>query len=143
MTQKHYRVEKPGQKPTRLHKHPTSPAGPACACRLCPGRARVAVSWVFWPCRSCGPRPCHRCRAAYRRRLRAMSRSCARRHARIVVCLATHCPASSSPSCRNTLYCIVMQFQPNQTVVIQYIVLQYSLLFAHLRPPCHDTLSVL
>ena len=68
---------------------------------------------------------------------------CARRHGRIVVCLATRCLASSSLSCRNTLYCIAMQFQPNQTTVIQYTVLQYSLLSAHLRPPCHDTLSVL
>ena len=60
---------------------------------------------------------------------------CARRHGRIVVCLATRCPASSSLSCCNTLYCIAMQFQPNQTTAIQYTVLQYSLLSAHLRPP--------
>ena len=28
-------------------------------------------------------------------------------------------PSLKLPSCRNTLYCIAMQFQPNQTVVIQ------------------------
>ena len=103
-----------------------------------PGRVMGATA-MSWPSCSVVSRPAW----TYRRGLRAVSRACARRHSRIVVCLATHCPTSSSPSCRNTLYCIAMQFQPNQTTVIQYTLLQYSLLSAHLSPPCHDTLSVL
>ena len=48
VTQKHYRVEKPGQKPNRVHEHPT---GPACEHKP-RARGRVvgaaAVSWP-WP----------------------------------------------------------------------------------------------
>ena len=43
VTQKHYRVEKPGRKPSQVHEHPT---GPACAHRQRPGRVRMAVSWA-------------------------------------------------------------------------------------------------
>ena len=103
-----------------------------------------------WPCRERYgrvvaelPGRVAACMAVSQAPPRRVAGVCARRHSRIVVCLTTHYPASSSPSCRNTLYCIAMQFQPNQTAAIQYTVLQYSLLFAHLRPPCHDTLSVL
>ena len=38
VTQKHYRVEKPGQKPNRLHEPPTGPAS-------APGARARAVSW--------------------------------------------------------------------------------------------------
>ena len=145
VTQKHYRVEKPDKKPSRLYEPPTGPTGQACAHRPRPGRARA------WLCRGRSgrvvagppgsvagqhgriaaslPRP-----SAQRQHLLAPGACCApsavswaqcrgrqrrvvavraRRHGRIVVCLATHCPASNSPSRRNTLYCIVMQFQPN------------------------------
>ena len=109
---------------------PPAPQRPAPQCqRLLAPRACCAPSAVSW--------------AQCRSRQRRVVAVCAHRHGRIVACLATQCPASSSLSCRNTLYCIAMQFQPNQTAAIQYIVLQYSLLSAHLRPPCHDTLSVL
>ena len=51
VTQKYHRVEKQSKKPSRMHKHPATPAGmPRCAL-ACPG-ARIAA--VSWPC----PRPC-------------------------------------------------------------------------------------
>ena len=52
VTQKYHRVEKQSKKPSRMQKHPASPAGtPRCALAR-PGARMAAVSW---PC----PRPCH------------------------------------------------------------------------------------
>ena len=51
VTQKYHRVKKQSKKPSRMHKHPASPAGtPRCALAR-PGACMAAVSW---PC----PRPC-------------------------------------------------------------------------------------
>ena len=42
VTQKHYRVKNPGQKPNWLHEPPTGPASTLGA----PRRARASVSWL-------------------------------------------------------------------------------------------------
>ena len=140
VTQKQYRVEKLGRKPSHVHEHQH---GPSLANRRAQARACLAVSWVLRPCRGLAARSCH----GLHDRIAGASAPCRGRvRTQAQPYRGLPCdtlPASSSPSCRNTLYCIAMQFQPNQTAVIQYTVLQYNLLFAHLRPPCHDTLNVL
>ena len=56
MTQKYHRVEKQSKKPSRMHKHPASPAGtPRCALAR-PGARMAVVSWSCpRPCRAKGP----------------------------------------------------------------------------------------
>ena len=56
VTQKYHRVEKQSKKPSRMHKHPASPAGtPRCALAR-PGARMAVVSWSCpRPCRAKGP----------------------------------------------------------------------------------------
>ena len=56
VTQKYHQVEKQSKKPSRVHKHPASPAGtPRCALAR-PGARMAVVSWSCpRPCRAKGP----------------------------------------------------------------------------------------
>ena len=178
MTQKHHRVEKPGQKPNRLHEPPNWPSQRTRRAQAC---ARVAMSWpaqrrivtglpgriVASGCRvvapqrritdivplaparyaaravpcaptRLAPRPCASCRACrgppwpYREhsatRQRRVVGVCARRIGRIVVCLASHCPASSSLPV--AIHCIVLQCNSSQTRLPQYNILYCNTVYS-------------
>ena len=74
VTQKHYRVEKPGRKTSQVHEHQNWPSWH-------PGAPRCEQAWSYrgraWPCRGRGPLPYRSsrlpCRSAARVPLRAVS----------------------------------------------------------------------
>ena len=114
VTQKHYRVEKPGQNQASCTSTKTGPASPAYAHRPHPGRACVAVSCAVWPCHGRAPRPCRRPAWLYRSTCRVHLRVAC--FARPPACSAPACAARQRPaqrlpsahaSCHNTtlLYC--------------------------------------
>ena len=86
VTQKHYRVEKLGQRPSQVHEHQNWPSWH-------PGTPRCTQAWSYsgraWPCRGRGPRPyrssrlpCHGAPAPYCRHSAARPYAlCSARHA--------------------------------------------------------------
>ena len=100
VTQKHYRVEKPGQKPSQVHEHQKWPSWHAQvrtgAPRRAYGPARAVVSWS-------GPSRVVARDRSYRGRLNAVSW-------RVRVLLCALCCASCSPG---TLYCDTVAQPPS------------------------------
>ena len=96
VTQKHYRVEKPGRKTRQVHEHQNWPNWP-------PRHARCAQAWSYrgraWPCRGRGPRsycssrlPCRSAhpRAPGRRAARSVPRAPTRRVVRVASAPASY-----------------------------------------------------
>ena len=145
VTQKHHRVENQVEKQSRVHEHPTSPAGPACAPmprargRVVGGPGRVVAGPPGRVAALLLPRapPAARLRAQLPARLppaeparpllaqRAHAHICCTQHS-VVAWLAVSRPCvatqSSSPLSQLSQYnfCIVIQIFPHPAFLPQY-----------------------
>ena len=129
VTQKQYRVENQVENPSRVHKQPTGPVGPAFAHRL-RARGRVvgslAVSWsgpsavsqrfarasrTSAPCALLGP-ACREPRALVSASCRGLWLPC-------LGLVLGHSPAAHYPCCHNTIFFLRYKF-PQPAILPQY-----------------------